>query len=140
MKSHRPTATGRRASGPLQQLRSLGQVVWLEYLRRDLLLQGALRTVIDRDGVRGVCSTPTTFAQAIAWTGQYDVALAEAVRRGEHDGKELYERLALADIEVAADQLRDVYERSDRRDGYVTLAVPPFCLHTSTCTFSCWMV
>ncbi len=125
MKSHRPTATGRRASGPLQQLRSLGQVVWLEYLRRDLLLQGALRTVIDRDGVRGVCSTPTTFAQAIAWTGQYDVALAEAVRRGEHDGKELYERLALADIEVAADQLRDVYERSDRRDGYVTLAVPP---------------
>ncbi len=119
-----PFATGRTAR-PFAQLRAHGQVLWLEYLRRDLLLQGALRTAIDRDHVHGVMATPTTFAQAIAWTGQYDVALAEWVRRGELDAKSLYERLAFADIEVAADQLRDVYERGDRRDGFVSLPLPP---------------
>ena len=129
MTSTRLPTTNGRAARPLAQLRAHGQALWLEYLRRDLLLQGALRTAIDRDQVRGVSSTPTTFAQAIAWTGQYDVALAEWVRRGEVDATRLYERLAFADIEVAADQLRDVYERGDRRDGFVSLPLPPTMAH-----------
>lgn len=113
------------SDAPMQRLQGAGQSLWLEYLRRDFLLQGALRNVIDRDGVRGVVSTPTTFAQSIAWTGQYDAAVAEWVRRGTTDPVNLYERLAFADVESALELLRDVYERSDGRDGYVCLAVAP---------------
>lgn len=112
----RGKATGRTA---------LGQSLWLDYLRRDFLLQGGLRALIERDGVRGVLATPTTFALAIAWTGQYDSLVSEWIRRGVLDSHELYERVAFADVQAAADQLRDVYEGSDRRDGQVSVALSP---------------
>jgi transaldolase/glucose-6-phosphate isomerase len=38
----------------------------------------------------------------------------------------LYERLAIADIQHAADALRPVYEATERRDGYVSLEVSPY--------------
>ena len=113
------------AARSLARLQALGQSVWLDYLRRDFLQQGGLRALIERDGVRGLTLNATTFMQSIAWTGQYDATIAEWVRRGETHATHLYERLVVADVQSAADQLRDVYAHSDRRDGYVTLAIAP---------------
>ena len=118
-----------RNATPLSRLRTLGQSVWLDYLRRDFLLQGGLRALIERDGVTGVNCDTTTFTHAIAWTGQYDAAIAEWIRRGEADPARLYELVAIADVQTAADQLRDVYERTDRRDGYVSFPVSPQLAH-----------
>ena len=38
----------------------------------------------------------------------------------------LYERLAIEDIQHAADVLRPVYDATERRDGYVSLEVSPY--------------
>ncbi|MBN8921450.1 MAG: transaldolase, partial [Rhizobiales bacterium] len=56
----------------------------------------------------------------------YDAALTVAGRRGDTDVMTLYERLAIEDIQNAADVLRPVYEATERRDGYVSLEVSPY--------------
>ena len=43
----------------------------------------------------------------------------------EHDPKAVYERIAIRDVQAAADVLAVVYERTKRRDGYVSLEVSP---------------
>src|SRR5258708_40002176 len=40
--------------------------------------------------------------------------------------KARYESIAIRDIQDAADLLRPVYQESKRRDGYVSLEVPPY--------------
>src|SRR4030095_5769164 len=41
------------------------------------------------------------------------------------DAKHIYERLAIKDIQDAADVLRPVYDRTGSHDGYVSLEVSP---------------
>ena len=50
---------------PLQQLRSEGQAIWLDYIRRDLLTSGELARLVAEDGVTGVTSNPAIFQKAI---------------------------------------------------------------------------
>ena len=70
-----------RADNPLQKLRELGQSVWYDYIRRDLITSGELARLIREDGLAGMTSNPTIFQKAIAETELYD----EDVRRaGEH--------------------------------------------------------
>ena len=38
---------------PLRKLGTLGQSVWLDYIRRDLFVSGELRRLIKEDGLRG---------------------------------------------------------------------------------------
>ena len=38
---------------PLKKLESLGQSIWLDYIRRDLFSSGKLRRLIDDDGLTG---------------------------------------------------------------------------------------
>ena len=40
----------------LQQLGTLGQSIWLDYIRRDLIAGGGLRRLIEEDGLRGMTS------------------------------------------------------------------------------------
>lgn len=41
----------------------------------------------------------------------------------------LYERLAIEDVQRAAELLRPVYDQTKKRDGYVNLEVSPFLAH-----------
>ncbi len=50
------------------------------------------------------------------------------------DPKTLYEQLAVRDIQDAADALRGVYERTDARDGYVSLEVSPLLAYDTAGT------
>lgn len=125
MAMKRTVATHGPGGGPPTGLQAHGQSVWVDYLRRDFLMQGGLRALIERDGVSGVTTDTATFTHAIAWTGQYDTAVAEWIRRGETQSAALYERLICTDIQSAADQMRDIYERSDRREGFVLVPVSP---------------
>src|SRR5215813_6434699 len=45
------------------------------------------------------------------------------------DAKPFYERIAVRDIQEAADILHPLYETSRRRDGYVSLEVSPLLAH-----------
>ncbi len=112
-------------TNPLLTLEALGQSVWLDYIRRHLITSGDLTRLIEQDGLGGVTSNPSIFEKAIAGSTDYAEALAAAGRRAPCATIDLYESLAIADIQDAADLLRGVYERSARRDGYVSLEVSP---------------
>src|SRR5207249_4938067 len=89
---------------------------------------GELQRMIDDDGLRGVTSNPAIFEKAIAGSTDYKDILTATDSRNL-DAKTLYERIAVRDIQEAADLLRPVYDRSMKRDGYVSLEVSPTLAH-----------
>jgi transaldolase/glucose-6-phosphate isomerase len=109
---------------PLQALQGYGQSVWLDYIRRSLITCGELQRLITQDGLAGVTSNPTIFEKAIVGSTDYKEFLA-SLGPDVKNSKSTYERLAIRDIQDAAALLRPVYERSNRRDGYVSLEVSP---------------
>jgi len=110
----------------LKQLTRFGQSIWLDYIRRDLMSSGELKRLIEEDGLGGMTSNPTIFEKAIAGGGEYAGQLAELRQDQSLDAKAIYERLAIRDIQDAADILRPVYDRTRKRDGFVSLEVAPF--------------
>jgi transaldolase/transaldolase/glucose-6-phosphate isomerase len=112
---------------PLKMLwEEFGQAVWLDYIERDLVRGDGLARLVADDGVRGVTSNPSIFKAAIAGGDSYDEQIdAELATKPEISTVELYEALAVKDIQMAADALRPVYDLSKGYDGYVSLEVSP---------------
>nr|HQU73201.1 bifunctional transaldolase/phosoglucose isomerase [Calditrichia bacterium] len=92
-------------------------------IRRSFTREGKLKALVD-DGVRGITSNPTIFQKAIAGSNDYDEDLQKLVKAGK-SVSEVYESLAVTDIQEAADVLRPVYDQSEGLDGYVSLEVSP---------------
>jgi transaldolase/glucose-6-phosphate isomerase len=110
---------------PLRALQTYGQSVWLDYIRRHLITSGELERLIREDGLRGVTSNPSIFEKAITGSSDY-MALLDAPESRTMSAMPLYERLAIEDVQRAAELLRPVYEQTNKRDGYVSLEVSPF--------------
>ncbi len=111
----------------LHELADLGQSIWLDYIRRSFILDGGLAAAVNQ-GVRGVTSNPAIFEKAIAGSNDYDEQLGELSGQGLLP-VEMYEELALRDIQMAADTMRAIYEATDGLDGYVSLEVSPDLAH-----------
>ena len=110
----------------LHALTDHGQAIWLDFIRRDMLLNGELRRLVEEDRVTGVTSNPAIFRKAIAGSDDYDEELGRLILEHPDQGaKELYESLAIEDIQRAADLLQPVYDRTGGADGYVSLEVSP---------------
>jgi transaldolase len=112
----------------LLELAKLGQSIWLDYTRRDLILSGKVRQLIEKDGLRGMTSNPSIFEKAIVGSKLYE----EDVRAMTFDGqspKMIYETLSQRDVQGAADEFRSVYDETHARDGYVSLEVNPHLAH-----------
>src|SRR6516162_8300359 len=118
---------------PLRALQAFGQSVWLDYIRRSLITSGELRRLIDEDGLRGVTSNPAIFEKAITGSSDYR-AILERPEARTSDPKTIYERLAVQDIQDAADALRPIYDETSRRDGYVSLEVSPLLAYDAAAT------
>ncbi len=114
-----------KSTSPLQALLTYGQSMWLDYIRRDLITGGKLKTMIEEDGLRGMTSNPSIFEKAIGESSLYDDILQSLASRNDLDTTARYEQIAIRDIQDAADVLRPVYESSKFRDGYVSLEVSP---------------
>ncbi len=111
---------------PLQQLRTEGQAIWLDYIRRDLLTSGELARLVAEDGVTGVTSNPAIFQKAIGESDLYDADIRALLeKRPGLSANELYEELAVQEIRMAADVLRPVYDAEEGADGFVSLEVSP---------------
>jgi transaldolase/glucose-6-phosphate isomerase len=111
-------------------LHQYGQSVWLDYIRRSLIASGELKRLVDEDGLGGVTSNPAIFEKAIDGSTDYASAIDEISNESPGlDAKQMYERLAIKDIQDAADVLRPVYDRTGSRDGYVSLEVAPDLAH-----------
>ncbi|HSD40738.1 MAG TPA: transaldolase [Burkholderiales bacterium] len=116
------------SGAPLRALAALGQSIWLDFIKRDLIESGELARRVGSGELAGMTSNPAIFEKAIAGSGDYDRLLAEAAR-DRADTKTVYERLAVRDIRDAADALRPVYDATKARDGYVSLEVSPHLAH-----------
>ena len=107
-----------------RQLLTLGQSVWLDFIRRGHLLSGEFDRDVDEAGIVGVTSNPTIFHQAITGSTDYDAAIVEKIGHGL-EGEPLFEALALDDIRMACDKLMPLYAGSAGLDGRVSLEVSP---------------
>ena len=127
-----PAATG----NPLVQLLDLGQSVWYDHLRRSLIVSGELERLITEDGLRGMTSNPSIFEKAITGSTDYDEQLDELRASGGGEAKEIFEQLALRDIEAAAAVFRHAYDETEGRDGFVSLEVSPTLAHDTEGTIA----
>ena len=111
---------------PVKALEKHGQAVWLDFLARGFVAKGDLKQLIDSDGVKGVTSNPSIFEKAIGSSDEYDGAIGKALKKGDRPVADLFEQLAVEDIQNAADVLRPVYDRLKGEDGFVSLEVSPY--------------
>ncbi len=111
---------------PVKALENHGQAVWLDFLARGFVAKGDLKGLIETDGVKGVTSNPSIFEKAIGSSDEYDAPIGKALQRRDRPVADLFEQLAVEDIQNAADVLRPVYDRLDGHDGFVSLEVSPY--------------
>jgi transaldolase/glucose-6-phosphate isomerase len=111
---------------PVKALENHGQAVWLDFLARGFIAKGDLKKLIDTDGVKGVTSNPSIFEKAIGSSDEYDAPIGKALKSGDRSVADLFERLAIEDIQHAADVLRPVYDQLNGHDGFVSLEVSPY--------------
>jgi len=115
-------------NNPLKKLEALGQSIWLDYIRCDLITSGKLKLMIKKDGLRGMTSNPSIFEKAIAESHMYDKAISEIALK-EKNIQVIYETICLRDVQNAADEFRSVYDKTNGIDGYVSLEVNPHLAH-----------
>jgi len=120
----------------LHFLQHHGQSIWLDYIRRSLLTSGELQELVDSGTVQGVTSNPAIFQTAIAGSTDYDEAIDALEKAEDRDALSLYEELAIADIQTAADILMPIYTRTQKRDGYVSLEVSPYLAYDTVGTIA----
>jgi transaldolase / glucose-6-phosphate isomerase len=111
---------------PVKELEQHGQSIWLDFLARGFVARGELKKLIDADGVKGVTSNPSIFEKAIGSSDEYDGAIGNALKKGDRPIADLFEDLAIEDIQRAADVLRPVYDSLKGGDGFVSLEVSPY--------------
>jgi transaldolase / glucose-6-phosphate isomerase len=112
----------------LAALTAAGTSVWLDQIRRGVIESGELARMVEEDSLRGVTSNPAIFEKAILGSSDYDADIAEAAKDGL-SAREVYRRLAVRDVQLAADTLRRVYDETGGADGYVSLEVAPRLAH-----------
>jgi transaldolase len=120
---------------PLFKLETLGQSIWLDFIRRALLTSGELKRFIEEDGISGVTSNPSIFEKAIAGSHDYDQAIQSLAAKNKKPA-EIYESLMVEDLQKAADIFRPVYDRTGGRDGFVSIEVSPRLAHDTKVTLT----
>lgn len=110
---------------PLVAIRPLAQSIWLDFIRRKILINGELQKLITDDHLRGVTSNPAIFEKAIGGSDDYDNAIKALALQGKSTN-DIYEALAIADVQAACDLFRPLYDGAGNAgDGYVSLEVSP---------------
>ena len=107
----------------MKELLALGQSIWLDYIERGMVQSGELQELVEA-GLRGVTSNPTIFQQAIAKSDAYKQDL-QKLGQGNMSARAIFEVIAVADIQSAADVLAPVYQASGGKDGFVSIEVAP---------------
>jgi transaldolase / glucose-6-phosphate isomerase len=119
-----PNMAASKGENPLKGLLAYGQSPWLDYIRRNILLNGDLKKMIDNDGLRGMTSNPAIFEKAITAGDDYN-DIIKAPDAKSSTAMALYEKIAIRDVQDAADIFRAAHQETKGRDGYVSLEVSP---------------
>ncbi|WP_033336954.1 transaldolase [Thioalkalivibrio thiocyanodenitrificans] len=125
----------RPSGNRLHALRDLGQSVWYDCVRRDLLDSGELDRMIRDDGLAGLTSNPVIFDQAVTGTDLYEEAIrAYLLEEPDTDPETLFNRVAMDDLRRAADAFMPLYRETGGGDGFVSLEVSPELAHDTDAT------
>jgi transaldolase/glucose-6-phosphate isomerase len=108
---------------PIKELKKVGQSLWLDNIRRQLITSGELARLRD-EGLTGVTSNPTIFEKAVSGSTDYDEAMVRLVKEKATPSEMLW-GLMVEDIQAAADVFRPVYDKTNGKDGYVSIEVSP---------------
>ena len=119
-----PNMNAVQGGNPLQGLLAYGQSPWLDFIRRNILLNGDLKKMIANDGLRGMTSNPAIFEKAITAGDDYNDIIKAADAKSS-TAMALYEKIAIRDVQDATDIFKSVYTETKGRDGYVSLEVSP---------------
>lgn len=111
-------------TNPLVQLQDYGQSVWYDNIDRTQLASGQFKRMLDEDGILGVTANPTIFEKSISSGHAYDDQITQLIKEGKSTN-EIYEAVVITDIRTVADLLRPIYDRTQGKDGYVSLEVSP---------------
>lgn len=122
-------------TNPLRRLADFGQSIWLDDIRRQMIIGGELARLIEDDGLRGVTSDPAIFDKAIAGSHDYDGAIRVLSLEG-NTAEEIYDHLAVEDVRNATDLFRKLYDESEGRHGFVSLEVSPRLAHDTEATIA----
>lgn len=109
----------------IKQINQVGQSLWYDNIERKLLRDGSLAGLVERGEIRGITSNPSIFNKAISLSSEYDRDIQELTAQG-FSREEIYERLAIQDIQAAADLFEPLYRQTKGADGYVSLEVDPY--------------
>lgn len=112
----------------IEKLNQIGQSLWYDNIERKLLDDGTLEEMIQQGKIRGITSNPSIFNKAISNSTDYDDQIKDLTEKGL-SREAIFEKLSVADIQQAADLFADLYERTEGRDGFVSLEVSPFLAH-----------
>ncbi len=113
---------------PLRQLETLGQSIWLDYIKRSLIRQNTLKNLITNDGLSGITSNPSIFEKAIAESDEYDQDI-QKMKKNNIPTHDIFESLTQQDVKEAADVFKPVYNNTYHKDGFVSLEVNPHLAH-----------
>ena len=119
----------------LEALTAAGTSVWLDQIQRSLITSGELGRLVREDSLRGVTSNPAIFEKAILGSSDYDEQVAELAAQGL-DARQIYEEIAIADVQLACDVLRPVSDEAGGADGFVSLEVEPGFAHDTDATLA----
>jgi transaldolase/glucose-6-phosphate isomerase len=117
----------------LAALTAAGTSVWLDQIRRSLITSGELERLERELSLRGVTSNPAIFEKAILGSTDYDEQIAELAPNGQA-AREIYDEIAVLDVQLACDVLRPVWDEANHADGFVSLEVEPAFAHDTDAT------
>ena len=110
------------------ELKNNGQSIWYDNIERKLLEDGTLAGMVERGEIRGITSNPSIFNNAISNSNEYDQEIESLTKQGL-SREDVYEQLAIRDIQQAADMFLPLYQETNGGDGYVSLEVSPYLAH-----------
>lgn len=119
----------------VEKINQIGQSIWYDNIERKLLDNGTLAEMVQKGEIRGITSNPSIFNKAISQSNDYDQEIKLHLQ-SDLSREEIYERLAIQDIQRATDLFRDLYQETGGADGYVSLEVSPYLAHDTEKTIS----
>lgn len=117
----------------LQEVKQLGQQIWLDNLSRSLVRSGTLAK-LQQSGVSGVTSNPAIFRQALAGDALYTAEIAQ-LKQQPLSAKARYETLAVADVQAACDVFAAQFA-AEGNSGLVSLECDPVLSHDTEDTIA----
>src|SRR5262249_29568341 len=108
------------------EVQKFGQSIWYDNIRRGLITSGELAKMVNEEVLLRRPANPAIFIAAITGSADYDQPLKALVKQGVGKAEEIYEKMAIEDIQLACDVLYPVYARTKRIDGYISFEVSPY--------------